>query len=287
MDNLILDSKELRIKAFQELGIHRIKAACFQHRQVHKNTQLTFMLEGHLVWEAQGGRKIELRGGEYCLTCPGDNFVIPHNVLAPCYLMWILLNPFAENTGEYSLLSQHELEDMLGILTQNKDFKAKITESMQFYLNEISKIADVSSKKEISPLGMHKIRLSLMGILFESVKAANERVSTHLPSSAFSRDVKQLVLDYPSRFLSVAEIASHFNLSPSLFCKKFKKETGLTLADFVRRIKLEESLKPVRNSSKSITEIAYSLGFSSSQYYATLFKKYFGKTPRQFRNEKL
>lgn len=251
MDNLILDSKDLRINAFQELGIHRIKTACTQRPQVHKNIQLTFMLEGHLIWEAQDDSKIELQGGEYCLTRPGDNFVTPYNALAPCYLMWILLNPFDKNTEKHSLLSLNELENILKVFIQNKDFKAKITKSMQFYLNKISKIADVASKEEINQLGMHEIRLSLTGILLECVKTAKERVSTHLPPSPFNRSVKQLVLDHPSRFLSVAEIASRFNLSSSLFCKKFKKETGITLADFVRRIKLEESLKLLSSPSKA------------------------------------
>jgi AraC-like DNA-binding protein len=57
----------------------------------------------------------------------------------------------------------------------------------------------------------------------------------------------------------------------------------MSVADFARRVKLEEAIRLMCEESKNITETAFSLGFSSTQYFATIFKKYFGCAPNQFK----
>ena len=287
MDKLIFGSEDLKLNMVSELGIHHIKKAEPQLRQRHRKIQLTFMLEGILQWKAPDGREIKLKGGEYCITRPGDTFHVPYNVLAPCHVIWMLIDPYGKDAQKDSLFSKKELKQMSRVLTGSGDFVIKTPPATAFYLKEIQKISQTSSKSRIDELDMQKIRLCLMGIFIESVKIASQGVFyDDWPETGLVRQVKQIVLEHPHEFLNTQEIAVRFNLSDSLFSKKFRKETGISLADFVRRIKLEESVKLIRHSSKSITEIAYSLGFCSSQYYATLFKKYFGKTPRQFRMER-
>ncbi len=66
------------------------------------------------------------------------------------------------------------------------------------------------------------------------------------------------------------------------FIKRFKYETGLTPADFFQRIKVEEARRRLAVPKAAITAIAFDLGFSSSQYFASVFKKYTGTTPREY-----
>lgn len=281
---ILLRSGKLKLNFIRELGIDHIKKASPQRKHHHKKLQLTFMIQGTLTWKFPDGRIIQIHGGEYCLTQPGDKFDVLYDVISPCYLMWILIDPFVTDAEKGTCFSKDELTEMGSVMANAGNPVKKMSQAMSFYLKEIKEIAN-SEKGKVSILDMNKIRLCLMSVFIESVRMLTVNQSPALSDTRLGSQVKDLVLRQPTKNLSIEEIAAFFNLSASLFGRKFKKETGISLADFVRRVKLEESLLLMNKKSKSITEIAHSLGFSSSQYFATLFKKYFGKTPKEFRTK--
>lgn len=63
-----------------------------------------------------------------------------------------------------------------------------------------------------------------------------------------------------------------------------KKETGKNAQDHIHFYLIEEAKNVLLNSNKSVSEIAYSLGFEYPQYFNKLFKQKTGKTPIEFRN---
>jgi AraC family transcriptional regulator, L-rhamnose operon regulatory protein RhaS len=80
---------------------------------------------------------------------------------------------------------------------------------------------------------------------------------------------------------NVAEIAG---MSVAHFYKLFLQEVGLTPADYHMRQRIFLAKQKLRGSDASITEIALELGVSSSQYFATIFKKIVGVTPKAYRD---
>lgn len=83
--------------------------------------------------------------------------------------------------------------------------------------------------------------------------------------------------------LDVPRLARFARLSESRFKVLFKRAVGIPPAEYVARQRIERSKYHLRSSNDSITEIALKLGFSSSQYYSTTFRRYSGVTPRQYR----
>jgi AraC family transcriptional regulator, L-rhamnose operon regulatory protein RhaS len=79
---------------------------------------------------------------------------------------------------------------------------------------------------------------------------------------------------------SVAKIAG---MSVAHFYKLFLQEVGLTPADYHMRQRIFLAKQKLRGSDASITNIALGLGLSSSQYFATVFKKVVGVTPKEYR----
>jgi AraC-like DNA-binding protein len=78
-------------------------------------------------------------------------------------------------------------------------------------------------------------------------------------------------------------VASIAGMSVSQFYKRFVQEVGLTPADYHLRQRMFLAKQKLRGSDSSITEIALELGVSSSQYFATVFKKIVGVTPKEYR----
>ena len=83
--------------------------------------------------------------------------------------------------------------------------------------------------------------------------------------------------------VTIDAMARSAGYSVSHFKAKFHAETGITPAEYILMMKMERARELLTKSSWSITQIAYSLGFSSSNYFSTVFRKYFEQTPREYR----
>lgn len=72
----------------------------------------------------------------------------------------------------------------------------------------------------------------------------------------------------------------------SLFhlCRIFKKDCGITIHDYLHILRLEIAGKMVKNTDYSISNIIEMTGFKNRTLFFKSFKKYTGKTPKQYRN---
>lgn len=125
-----------------------------------------------------------------------------------------------------------------------------------------------------------KIRTLLLSYLLDIVRGDN------LQSKIKSEKV-QLLIDWfenhMDRMLSINEMAKLAGISISSLIKKFKLELGITPGDYQMRHKVERSLDMLCDMDLNITDIAYGLGFSSTQYFATVFKRYMLMSPTAYR----
>jgi AraC-like DNA-binding protein len=81
-------------------------------------------------------------------------------------------------------------------------------------------------------------------------------------------------------------LASASGLAPSRFYQVFREATGTTPKDYILRRKIERAVaRFTEEPQATVTEVAHELGFSSSQYFATVFRKYQGVSPSHFRPE--
>jgi two-component system response regulator YesN len=84
--------------------------------------------------------------------------------------------------------------------------------------------------------------------------------------------------------ITLREIADFVYLSPSHFSRLFKEETGETFIEYVTRYRLEQSKGMLKMTSLPVEVIAHKMGFTSSAYFATTFKRSEGRTPTEYRN---
>lgn len=111
------------------------------------------------------------------------------------------------------------------------------------------------------------------------------------PVHKSTRDVQdeniQKVILYISQNLSTAisleKLAEISSYSLSRFKTKFKDETGIPPAEYITLQKIKHAKKLLETTDMSITELAYELGFSSSNYFSTVFKKTLNITPQQYK----
>jgi AraC-like DNA-binding protein len=79
------------------------------------------------------------------------------------------------------------------------------------------------------------------------------------------------------------EVAEACSLSTNYFSHAFKSAMGINFKDHVNRVKLKNARDLITATDTSITDIAYTAGFSSTSHFISVFKKEYGTTPKQFR----
>jgi AraC family transcriptional regulator, transcriptional activator of pobA len=82
---------------------------------------------------------------------------------------------------------------------------------------------------------------------------------------------------------SVAHCAGELNLSANYFGDLIKKETGKTAQEYIQAKLIDVAKEKIFDQTKSVSQIAYELGFKYPQHFTRLFKQKVGHTPNKYR----
>lgn len=85
--------------------------------------------------------------------------------------------------------------------------------------------------------------------------------------------------------LSVDEMAEEARTSPRNFRREFKRITGEAPLAYVNRLRIDEARALLRDTDKTVTQIAFLVGFEDSAYFARAFKAACGRSPKAYRAE--
>ena len=102
-------------------------------------------------------------------------------------------------------------------------------------------------------------------------------------SSAFYFRIVEYLNDNYRKELSVNTIAKDNHCSVSYLSHTFKLNNGLSLRSYLNNLRVQEAAIYLARTDMPITQIAYSMGFSDSNYFSTVFRRIKGCTPSEFR----
>lgn len=86
--------------------------------------------------------------------------------------------------------------------------------------------------------------------------------------------------------VDLEEVAEVVHMAPASVCRFFKSSTGLTIFEYLNKIKIDYSCKLLLNTDLSIVDISYDCGFNNLSHFNKQFRKFLGQTPSQFRKHR-
>lgn len=89
-----------------------------------------------------------------------------------------------------------------------------------------------------------------------------------------------------SEIKSIDEIAEHFYLNKSYLCRLFKKETNMTVMDYLYNYRIQQACERLTSTKHTIAEIARYCGFENTSHFIKLFKSMLDCTPGEFRKKR-
>lgn len=179
-------------------------------------------------------------------------------------------NFFSYNTNEALHLSAKERLMVLDVFSKinaelqqsvDKHSKKLIASNIELFLNYCERFYD---RQFITRENVNK------GILAKFETLLNGYFSSDKPSD----------IGLPS----VAWCAEALHLSPNYFGDLIKKETGKTAQEYIQHKIIDVAKEQIFDDEKSISQIAYNLGFKYPQHFNRLFKQRTGKTPNEYRS---
>ena len=130
---------------------------------------------------------------------------------------------------------------------------------------------------------------------YENAKIARRTVAKHhltlryydeIPVNISVQKSVDYIRDHFTESISMNEVATNINFSPTYFSRLFKKETGHSFVSYLTLVRILHSICLLRQTNQSIEQIAMDLGFNTPNYFSSTFKKEIGLSPSQYRATK-
>lgn len=97
------------------------------------------------------------------------------------------------------------------------------------------------------------------------------------------RDARQYILAHLDERLSTELLAEALGRNRTYLCACFKEETGLSVNEYITKLRIDEAKRLLKVTGKPLRLIAEQVGYSSQSYFQRVFKKTEGKTPLEYR----
>jgi two-component system response regulator YesN len=81
----------------------------------------------------------------------------------------------------------------------------------------------------------------------------------------------------------VQTVAHSIFLNHQYLCSFYKKATGKTVNDYITEVRMEKAKELLLDKKNKIYDVTARIGLTDSNYFSTLFKKYTGYTPSEYR----
>jgi len=96
-------------------------------------------------------------------------------------------------------------------------------------------------------------------------------------------EAENIILKDPGVHLTAGDIAARLNCTAPTLKKYFRKVYGVPMYTYLQNVRMERAETKLRESSSSIADIAFEVGYQNQSKFCSLFKKTYGVTPSEYR----
>ncbi len=261
---------------------------------MHRNEgiEICYLISGETLF-ATDKEEWHLRPGDITITRPWQRHKLGNPNIGPCKLFWMILDvessdgraawefpdwigPDIESRRE--LLKVFRKNPRCQLLSDSQQLRDFMQESCEFLHKD-----DPLSTSRISNLVNHLL-LTVAQRLSETIQDKRS------DPQGFDQTIREFFrglessIDKAAEPWSVSDIAHTCRVGITYLTSSCREMFNTTPSEQLNRIRLFHSAKRLcADKDATVTDIAHLVGFSSSQYFATRFRKQFGKTPKEYR----
>ena len=246
----------------------------------HGGFELLFLLEGATAYEFAGQQGVELHGGHFLVVPPGLVHRGLHDVRSPSTICGLALKASHASAWKHTTFTGADV-GRLRMALQNASQKAHpFNPALRWLVRRLlEETGNYPANPRRAEAGM-ALRSLICAVLVEAMRQI-------LVPPTEPKEFVAGAIAYLRRHLSepvrMDDLVRHVGFSRARMFDLFKAQTGLTPNDYLQRLRVEAAQEQLRQTDFSVTQIALATGFSSGQYFSTVFARYTGVSPTRFR----
>ncbi len=261
----------------------------------HRNEgiELTYLQRGRLAFTVHP-KRFTLSPGDLAITRPWQPHSIGNPNITPGRLHWLILDVSVRRPHDrwlwpdWLVLSPQDRKHLTTLLSHNENPVWRADKQIASSFEQIAEtLGQNKNDNPVSRLAIHinQLLLAVLELLRYRRIELEPRLNT-------SQRTVELFLDQlrsdPALLAhpwTISEMARQCDLGTTQFTSLCRNITNSTPLEFLTfsRVKYAENL--LRRTCQSITQIAFACGFSSSQYFATVFQKTTGLSPSEYKRQ--
>lgn len=231
---------------------------------------LVFVIKGKGMVSASGGVPQPLDAGDMFAFFPKERHEYRTDPDDPLEIMWVSFS------GKIS----PSLIGELGLTERDYIRKSIVNPSIRKTLTTlIHALGDREDPSRLAAIGQ-------LYVLLAYIKQATGLMETTSEGSSPLSCVEQATRFIKQNYyieLDVQTLCDYVNYSRSYLSRVFHRETGLTIPEYINKIRMENAMELLLETALPLRDIAASVGIHDSFYFSKLFKKFTGQTPREYR----
>ncbi len=272
------------ILEFSRMKIHSVKANSFSVEE-NQGMRFIFVIDGKYYWTIEN-QTYTVFPNDLVVVFPGQTFgSLTGNFEVGSFISLTLDIDFLDKTelklGEWSNISDSEQRLISQILSQKCQ---SIVPNFKLYGELFQKIESEMFSNEIGYKTKINNLLDDIWIWTARQMSKNENQGRIFPQTFHRLD--QMLRENLAHPWTVEEMAATIGLGTTTFTEKVKAFSGFPPLNYLINLRISEAIRLLKNSDRSLTDIALDTGFYSSQHFSTTFKKLTGYTPGHFRKNK-
>jgi AraC-like DNA-binding protein len=260
----------------------------------HRNegVEITFLETGTLPFATEASSHV-MMPNDLTFTRPWQLHKVGNPTIGVGKLHWIIIDvgvrqPHQEwKWPSWVVLSKTVLLELTKILRQNEQPVFSVNADIRKCFQSIGSLILESDVRNVDSWLRIYVNELLM-LLYEQLKKGRFVLNESLTDTMRTVElfIKELDTSY-NELWTVQSMASHTRLGVTQFTHYFKQLTNHTPMQYLNSLRLDIAAAMLaRDSLTNISDICYDCGFSSTQYFSTIFSKRFGYSPSSYRQEK-
>ena len=153
-------------------------------------------------------------------------------------------------------------------------------------INDISDLESVVHWFKMIENNQNANDLLLFSYVIQTFQAIHNGIKNNgRPSSSIVNNAMEFITHNFKTIRSISEIADFCNVNTSHLCTSFRQKLNCSVNEILKRVRFQNSVELINNGN-SFEDAAYESGFINYKYYQSLFKEYYGMTPKRYLQER-
>lgn len=213
------------------------------------------------------------------------------HILDEDYILQCLNKGSRVSTLEYLQKTLQHVRQTMHSVEGFRNFQVELTQLVSKYLhdkkeNMNSVIRDpIYLKLDMNAVKSEFSMVQWMSWLMNKVFDLTQEERKEKTEKKITDQVIDYIREHYTEDINRNTLSERFHFSPEYIGKMFRKDTGTSLNDYINSLRVEKAKHLLENTNTKVIDIALEVGFDTLPYFSSVFKKYTGVSPAEFRKK--